>query len=206
MIAGEADGVNWDEILALLNEAHLRRRGYADYWDWPLDKRRAELGVVRKLASFLADREGLALHRIELIKDDPPDVLLETIEGQRIAVEVTELVSEEAAQLHRHRVKTGEGDPYAHAIWTANSLAAKLSKMIATKEDKLARRAESFDSIILAIVTDEPMITVDLAEKTLGICKPSLTQIDRSFLLLGYIGEGASASFPDGYPVLEIGR
>lgn len=200
----QEDDVDWAEILAQINEAQARRRGYAEYWDWPLDRKRGEIDVVERLTHHLATQEGFEIVRTALVAKDPPDVVLETKDGQRIGVEVTELVSNDVAAYHRHRIKTGEGDPYVHAIWTAESVAEKLRSIIQVKEAKVATSVEAYDQIILAIQTDEPMITVDLAQSAIRLCSVELSSLKRAFLLLGYISEGAGELFPEGYPVLEI--
>lgn len=199
------DEIDWEEVLRLMREHADKGRGYAEFWEWAPDKAQAEAGVASTLADYLSAVEGIEWRLGKhLAPNDPPDVLFTTADGRRIGIEVTELVSPEAAAFHRHRKKTGEGDPYAYAHWTAETVADALRKTAEKKDGKLFGRHEFFDEIWLAIATDEPIITLDLAQEALRDCEPAVQAIDRAFLLLSYHPEADKGRFPDGCPVLSI--
>lgn len=198
------DDVDWAAVLRVMREAAERSRGYASYWEWTPDRSQAEVGVVQVLASFLSHIEGVSCATVRPLPDDPPDVLLELTNGRRLGVEVTELVSPEAAALHRHRKRTGKGDPFAWADWPPEAVATALVKAVEIKDAKLARRRADFDEVLLAIATDEPMITLGVAEQALRQCAPAVKAIGRAFLLLSYHPEVDKGRFPEGCPVLPI--
>jgi hypothetical protein len=106
-----------DKIFEIVRKATERPRGHADHFQWPIDRLRAELGVVQDLsasldaigAAFFFDLKGRAQH------DDPPDCEAVDKDGQRIAIEVTELVDENAIEraqaLRRERKDQGNSPP-----------------------------------------------------------------------------------------------
>lgn len=198
------DEIDWQSLVTFMREAETRSRGYASYWEWAPDRQVEEIGVVRTLATFLTFTEGSVWRSIEPVANDPPDVLLTRADGRRIGVEVTELVSGEAAKLHRHRKKTGEGSPYAWANWTADSVAQAISGSVRTKDRKLAPNAGAYDDLILAIATDEPMITLELAQQALRACQPKAQALDHAFLVISYHPETDKSLYPAGCPVLPI--
>ena len=69
-------------------------RGYASFFEWPLDRNLAELGVVNYLvASMAADRQNLFANIQSRGRgNDPPDCEATDSQGRRVAIEVTELV------------------------------------------------------------------------------------------------------------------
>lgn len=198
------DEIDWEQVFAQMREAEARDRGYASYGEWPLDRRLGELGVVRTLAAYLAFSEGISWASAEPVQDDPPDVLLTTTRGRRFGVEVTELVSAHAAKLDRHRKKTGKGSPYDWAHWTAETAAQAIARIVETKERKLASKKASYDEFLLGIATDEPMISFDLAQEAVRLCRPQVKVIDRIFLLMSYDPAADKRSYPDGCPVLSV--
>jgi len=72
------------------------------------------------------------------------------------------------------------------------------------KENKLTKARETYDELLLAITTDEPMIDEELAMLAVANCKPNVSLIRRAFLLVSYQPDANTAEFPDGCPVLRI--
>ena len=89
---------------------------------------------------------------------DPPDVLLETVNGRRVGIEVTELLDPDAVKRHSDRKKRGDPPAFDTAQWTPTRMAETLSQIIGVKDHKLRKVASGFDECFLAIVTDEPGI------------------------------------------------
>ena len=193
-----------DERLAAEIDSAIRKsRGYASYWEWASDRKLEELGVGDALVRHLSLSEGLEVRFVRCLEYDPPDIEMITADGRRVGIEVTELVDEKAAQRARFAKRTGEGaSSWAH--WDTLKLASELAVRIAKKEEKLAHCRGHFDEIILAIPTDEPMITLDMAVTACATARCNTQNIDRTFLLLGYHPNHTSVEYPQGIAVLEI--
>lgn len=187
-----------------MREAAAKKRGYADSWEWPADRKLAELEVVRTLADYLAFAEGASWKSATSVSDDPPDALLISVDGRRFGVEVTELVDPDTVKRHRHRLKTGEGSPYDWADWTADLAASRIAELVEAKDQKLAAAREHYHELFVAIMTDEPAITLELAQLAVGLGRPRVDNIDRAFLLLSYHPAVDAGAYPGGHAVLPI--
>ena len=192
-------------LVSEIEAAIEKSRGYAGYWEWPSDRKLEEMGVGEALVRHLALSEGLNVRLARCLEDDPPDIEMITENGRRMGIEVTELVDEKAAQRARYVKQTGEGSS-AWAQWDAVRLTRELESRIARKDEKLAHCRCQFDEMILAIPTDEPMITLKLAETACSAAKGSTQNIDRIFLLLGYHPDNRNPEFPEGIAVIEVRR
>lgn len=200
----DSDGQVPDHLNRLMSEARAQSRGYATYWEWPIDRPRAELQAATVLRNFLVAAGEAARGHLRRFTPDPPDVLLVTIEGMRIGIEVTELVDSEAVARHRHRKKFGQEGVYDWAQWTSSTVAKGLERTIAVKERKLAKVRDKFDELFLAIICDEPMIDEAGAREAIELCRPTAELIRRAFLLLSYHPQANAALYPDGCPVLPL--
>src|SRR6266704_1207793 len=74
-------------------------RKYASFFEW-FDKGRKELGVVEELLVSLNSAYGLGWRAPTLQKPDPPDCTCLTPSGDRVAIEVAEVVCEIATRLN----------------------------------------------------------------------------------------------------------
>lgn len=195
---------DWDEIVAIMREAQSKSRGYANYWEWAPDRSLAEVGVATALAEYLAHVEGRSWASIQSISDDPPDVLLLSTSGDRIGVEVTELIDGKTVERHRYSKKIGTNYSCDWVVWTGDTVARAVVQAIEKKDRKLAERADQYDEVFVAIATDEPMITLELAQEALRNSAASVGKIQRAFLLLSYHPAVDTRLFPQGIPVLPV--
>ena len=187
------------EPAAIIGEAKKEEgRGYADYWHYS-DGPIAEVGVANILADHLTHTEGRSWKSLESLKDDPPDVLLVSTSLHRVGVEVTELVDQKT--LERHLGASGLKD---WAVWTSDTVAHRIVQLIEQKDRKLAARTGQFDEVFVAVFTDEPMITVELAQQALLNVSVSVANIQRAFLILSYHPEFNKNQFPQGIPVFSV--
>src|SRR5450432_4148668 len=106
------------EALRLMREAISKRRGYADYYEWPLDRGVGELGVAQELnAALTAAGRPLATSIASRGPgQDPPDCEGVDLNGKRLAIEVTELVDPEAIKAAKTR------NAFVWAPWTREKL------------------------------------------------------------------------------------
>ena len=190
--------------MRLMRESRAKARGYADYWDWRLDRQRSEMEAAEVLQRFLVLHGEQMSGSLQNVHSDPPDVLLITDDGRRIGIEVTELVDSDAVRRHRVRVDRGEAIVYDWANWTPNSIAREIHRLAEVKDGKLAKAECVVDEWQLAIVTDEGMIDESTARKAVDRCRIQVTHIGRAFFLLGYNPRANVAIYPDQCAVLQI--
>ncbi|MCO4094417.1 MAG: hypothetical protein HEQ37_11785 [Acidovorax sp.] len=172
------------EILRLMREARQKTRGYASFFGWGIDRDLEELGPVQELAKALLASDGERLLALKLRGrgNDPPDIEAVNALGERVAVEVTELVDGDAIQAHKR------GDRYAYAEWTRESFLGKLQTLLSGKAARLPKLKDAPypGGYVIVVFTDEPMLDPDTVSsflagavfKDLGRC--------RAYLLLSY--------------------
>jgi hypothetical protein len=193
------------EIIRLMREARHKSRGYAEYWEWAIDKRQAELHAARVLSNYLLrDCQRDEKARLEIIENDPPDALLILANGCRIGIEVTELVDEKAIRKAHRKKRTGLPFDYDCANWNSNRATQSLLSQIAAKDAKLASASKAYDELLLVIVTDETMIDEFTAAQAVSGVSISTRFLDRAFLVLSYHPAADKLIFPDGCPIFPI--
>jgi hypothetical protein len=172
-------------IVAAMRAARAKARGYADFFGWSADRDLEELGVITALAESLrADR---ALFFSDLVRrgrsNDPPDCEAVDRDGDRIAIEVTELVDESAIRAFK------AGRVYDRADWDREKFLLRLYSLIAGKDRRYPELKGSPypGGYVVVVFTDEPMLTRTAVEGFLaGHAVPEPRYIDRTFLVLSY--------------------
>lgn len=168
-----------------LKEIAARTRKYASFFEWP-EKEGKELGVVEEMISGL-NALGLGLHNFKVQRPDPPDCVCDAPDGRRVAIEVAEIVCEEAARLN------AQGHNVFRA-WRPGELAATINTRLAEKDGKTFHGGP-FSEISVCLFTDEPALNFDSAKRELAstIFGP-YTQIGAAYLLFSY--DPGSKSYP----------
>jgi hypothetical protein len=159
---------------------------YAPFFEW-FDKGQKELGVVEELIESLNATKRTHLHTPQLYRPDPPDCVCENALGERVAIEVSEVVCERAAEL------TAQG----HAVyrrWNDGELATHIARLLRAKDAKTFNGGP-YAEIVTCLFTDEPAISGEYASSQLkdpqfGVFK----QLTSGFLLLSY--DQATKSYP----------
>ncbi len=184
------------EVLQLIRDANARRRGYADFYKWPLDRCLEEVEVARTMCDALSSAGQPLAHSV-VSRDrgsDPPDCEGLSPDGKRIAIEVTELVDPAAI------VATRSGTKYVWAQWDSAKLAAALQERLSSK-DGCKLKGGPYDLYVVVIYTDEPELSLNAVKTLLGDKSVRITtRVDRAYLLLSY--ESSSRSRP--YVELQI--
>lgn len=114
---------------------------------------------------------------------DPPDCEAVDSQGNRIAIEATELVCPEAIQAYK------EGRICDWADWPKDRFIAALAHRIATKGARYEKLKDGpYDGgYIILIYTDEPMLTMETVRGFLdGHVFGKPWGVTRAFLLLSY--------------------
>lgn len=161
-------------------------RTYASFFEWH-DRGRKELGVVEELLVALNGSAGLALHSAREFSPDPPDCVCLTGNGEPVAIEVAEVVCEEAAR------RNAQGsNVYRH--WRPGELAAHVAQELSDKDGKLFHGGP-YRSIIACLFTDEPALSFAQAESELrGHDFGPYSQLTAAYLLFSY--QPATQSYP----------
>ena len=174
------------EIVALMGESMARARGYADFFGWSLDRNLEEWGVLQALRESL-EAQGRVFYytdlRIRGRSHDPPDCEARDADGRRVAVEVTELVSEDAIRAYK------AGRVYDFALWDRESFLASLAQVIARKDSNYPRLKDPpyHGGYELVVFSYEPMLSRRNVDTYLAghVLEPP-ANLSRVVLLLGY--------------------
>lgn len=168
-----------------LSEIIARTREYASFFEWP-EKDRKELGVVEELVSGL-NGLGHGLRNLRVQRPDPPDCVCEDQNGKPVAIEVAEIVCEEATRLN------AQGH-HVYRAWRPGDLGAAVSGRLGEKDTKTVHGGP-FATIAVCLFTDEPALTLDFAKRDLtSVSFGPYKQITAGYLLFSY--DPGSKSYP----------
>ena len=180
-----------------IKEAIARRRGYADYFSWPLDRDLEEYGIARTLADAL-DAKGQLFFDRESLKsrgrgNDPPDCEAVGFNGSRIGIEVTELVDPVAIEkLKNERI-------YEWAEWDRLKIVRAIKHRLTAKDNPANVKDGPYSIYVVLIHTDEPYLNESyINDLLLGVCFEHTKLIGRAFLLLSYDPQVKA------YPYIEL--
>ncbi len=179
-----ADNDELAKAIAQMREAIERARGYADFFDFAPDRDIAEVGVVESLAESLASG-GTAFFtglRARGRGNDPPDCEALDAAAQRIAIEVTELVSADGI-----RATKAEGAP-CWQEWDKPSFLARLTDRVLAKDARYPKlKGGPYPGGYFVVVhTDEAFLSADFVRAALERHEFRVQHISRAFLLLSY--------------------
>jgi hypothetical protein len=163
---------------------------YASFFEWH-DKGRKELGVVEELVVALNKAAHLRLHSAREFSPDPPDCVCLNASSEPVAIEVAELVCEEAARQNAQGAAV-------YRQWRPGELSAHIARKLADKDGK-AYHGGPYQSIIACLFTDEPALTVEhaTAELSNDLFGP-FQQLSAAYLLFSYQPSTQS------YPVIQL--
>ncbi len=163
---------------------------YASFFEWH-NKGQKELGVVEELVVALNRSARLGLHSPREFSPDPPDCVCLNTAGEPVAVEVAEVVCEEAARLNAQGSQV-------YRQWRPGDLAPHVARKLADKDGKVFHGGP-FRSIIVCLFTDEPALTVEQATSELSnVAFGPFQQLSAAYLLFSYQPSTQS------YPVVQL--
>jgi len=190
-----------------LREKVSRIRPHASFFDWPV-KVTKELGVVRTLVENLSADDPLA-PITEVRPGEPnraPDAIATRADGERVGIEVTELVDEEVTTHNVQAMRKTVGqDPLermkhtVQRVWDEAGVRTAIQALLTEKDGKTLHGGP-FKEYVVVIHTDEMMLTHDDTERWL--CDHMFTgfrQITSTYLLFSY--DPAT----DRYPYIRLG-
>lgn len=127
-------------------QPNRKKRKYARFFDWH-DKPRKELGILEDLLETMIRRTQDYYHSPKVLKNDPPDCTLLDRNDNLIAVEITELVSEEA-------VRNAEQGKFAWKFWLLEDVLKEIDSILKEKDTK-DYHGGPYKKVIVVIHTDE---------------------------------------------------
>ena len=173
------------EVVALMRAARAKARGYADFFGWGIDRDLEEFGVISSLSESLKADGILFFSDLKQRgrPNDPPDCEALDKNGLRIALEVTELVDEDAICAFK------QGRVYDWAEWSSDRFISTLAQLVMRKDGRFPDlKGPPYDGGYVVVVhTDEPMLSRSIVEEFLTGCrfnKPSY--VNRAFIILSY--------------------
>lgn len=177
-----------------LREGLKAKRGHAGYFNWNADRDLEELGVIQELwASMNASREVFFTDfSIRGRGNDPPDLEALTLEGEKLAIEVTELVDGQAIQRDkfvRDQQNSTWQDRLSVAVsWDDASIIGEVQKLIKAKDGKFNKLLGGpyRGGYCVVIFTDEPDLSPEKLQGVLQGATFLAENISRCLLLIGY--------------------
>jgi hypothetical protein len=170
------------ELAGLIRQAVAKRRGYADFFQWP-DQSIEERGVAEEFLSQVTNLLGGPFSNLRARGQgqDPPDCEALNARGQRLGIEVTELVDRKAIARSRRR----GGSVWAE--WDRAKLVTALADRLRAKDVPGNVKGGPYDRYVLLTFTDEPELSLDrVAELLTGQSFARPTLITDGYLLLSY--------------------
>jgi len=147
-------------MLAYLSMLMKKRRRYAPFSEWPMDKRQKEIHVATHFIRSLEMTGGPKLVHPRLHDPDPPDVVADLRAGGSFAIEVTELVD-------GHLVSTREHESGPPRFWLAGELSQTIDQVL-TRKDSRPFHGGPYEATLVCIFTGEPLVSLDAATKEVG--------------------------------------
>jgi len=163
---------------------------YAPFFEW-FENDRKELGVVEELLTSLNETSDLGLHSPQIHKPDPPDCICLNASGGCVAIEVAEVVCEEATR------RTAKGERVMR-LWNPGEFFNRVGALLAEK-DRKTFHGGPYAAIVACLFTDEPMLTLEQARVECGANRfGSYQQLTAAYLLFSYDPRTKS------YPVVPL--
>jgi hypothetical protein len=187
-----ADGLEETEDPEFLDD--LRRlveeqRVYASFREIG-PKEGKEIDVVRDLMESLAASGSLSYTDVRPSPKDPPDCLASDPSGGLVAIEVTELVSEEAVRsneiLRRELGRRPDITEIRMAQWSPGAFITHLAGLLSEKDSK-ALHGGPFEEYVVVVHTADPLLEWRAAERWLiSHSFGEFSQISSAYLLFSY--------------------
>jgi hypothetical protein len=155
-----------------------RKRKYASFFDWN-DKQRKELGILQDLLATMDLRNEHYYHSPKVFNNDPPDCTLLDHNNRLIAIEIRELVSEEAIQ-------NAEQNKLSWKFWQPEDVVQEIDSILIEKDSKVFHGGP-YQKVIVVIHTDEYSMSYATYATVLGSQTFSgYNLIDEAYLLFSF--------------------
>jgi len=173
-----ADSILIGKALELIKYNMTKCRKYASHFTW-FDQRVEEKGVVRLLLESMEQAGDEVLHSLRTVRDDPPDCVAKDATGRDVAIEVTEIVDEDAIRYNQKGTRVIRD-------WKWEGVLEAIQDKIKDKDIKIFKGGP-YSRIWLVIYTAEPdIISADFNPILQEHSFPPTDRIDEAFLLFSY--------------------
>jgi hypothetical protein len=166
-----------------LDNGKQKKRGYSDFFAWPVDRQLEEWAIVDSLKESL-EKANAGFFNSLLARgrgNDPPDCEAMLFEGGRLGIEVTELVDAHAIMAHKN------GNTNHWAEWGERKLITSITERLEVKDTSKNIKGGPYDLYMLVIHTDEPILSFDYTYPILSEYPFEFySLINRAFLLMSY--------------------
>jgi hypothetical protein len=166
-----------------LDQVGQKKRGYSDFFAWPVNRQLEEWAIVDSLKESLEKANAGFFNSLVARGqgNDPPDCEANLFEGGKLGIEVTELVDPAAILAYKN------GDTNQFAEWGEDKLIKSIAHRLKTKDNSTNIKGGPYDQYILVIHTDEPLLSFDYTYPLLSNTRfQYYSLIDRAFLLMSY--------------------
>ena len=137
------------------------------------------MGILEELIKTMKLRHEVYYHSPKIVKNDPPDCTLSDNEGRVVAVEIVELVSEEA-------VRNTEQGKSALKYWSREEVEKKIATILREKDGK-SYHGGPYSKKIVLIHTDEYTMSYEAYARHLReIYFSGYKQVDEAYLLFSF--------------------
>jgi hypothetical protein len=166
-----------------VDQAGQKKRGYSDFFAWPVDRQLEEWAIVDSLKESLEKANAGFFNSLVARGrgNDPPDCEALLFEGGKLGIEVTELVDPVAIMAYKN------GNTNQWAEWSEAKLINSITQRLEVKDVSKNIKGGPYDLYMLVIHTDEPILNFDytypiLSEYPFGF----YSLISRAFLLMSF--------------------
>ena len=160
-----------------------KKRGYSDFFTWPVDRQVEEWAIVDALKESLEKANSGFFNSVVARGrgNDPPDCQAALVEGGRLGIEGTELVDPAAIMAYKN------GNTGHSAEWDEQKLVNAIARRLKVKDVPQNIKGGPYDLYMLVIHTDEPALSFDYTYPLLSkLPFQFFSLIDRAFLLMSY--------------------
>jgi hypothetical protein len=156
-----------------------KRRRYAPFSEWPMEKREEEFHVATHLFISLKANGESPFVNLRRHDPDPPDAVADLRSGGSCAIEVSELVDGDFARI-RERI---EGDP---KTWCPGELKQKITQRLSVKDGKTFHGGP-YEATILCLFTGEPLLSFnDIRDEITSTPFGPYDKLTAAYLLFPY--------------------
>lgn len=160
----------------------------ADFFDCPLDQSITEIEVMKSFEETMKKRNEVLFSQIRTRSKgmDPPDCEATNMHGERVAIEVTELV--DGIAIHKYKLAQKNKTGYEFAEWNKE-------KFIDFVQDRVTEKSARFPKLkgtpypggyIIVIYTDEFFLTSDIVAGFIQDHRFNISHPCRIFFLLSH--------------------